>query len=343
MKELVLAALLLATPALAATDDTLSEADRAVLADPRFQPPPAWKWDYFTNADGAKLRYGGTSPASPRGIIVLLPGFGDTAERFFETAQELIDQNYAIWIMDWRGQGGSERYIAANPQKPFSLGFEHDVADLIQFAAKIVPNPDHLPLFVSGESMGGLLGFRAVHDRPDLFKAAAFSSPAFAFHTGAFPKPVAIAVTWTAMHLGKAEDYALTQHDWVYEPNPGGEKDRDSHDHDRALFWYALYRAHPELRTGGTTYGFLSAFFHASNVVLTPGYASGMKTPILIGQAPDDAVADAPAMAAICAETPSCKLLPIPGARHTLFNESDAYRRPWMTALTEFFGSYPRP
>jgi alpha-beta hydrolase superfamily lysophospholipase len=97
------------------------------------------------------------------------------------------------------------------------------------------------------------------------------------------------------------------------------------------------------LRTGGTTYGFLSAFFHASNVVLAPGYASDMKTPILIGQAPDDAVADAPAMARLCAEAQNCKLLPIPGARHTLFNESDAYLQPWITALTEFFGAYPRP
>ena len=167
----------------------------SLLSENRFQAPVGWRWGTFVNADGARLRYGWAEPQGNRkGLIVLLPAYQTTAEALFETSRDLLNAGYAIWVLDRRGQGGSDRWLE-NPQKNYSIGVEHDEHDVEQFVLQVVhgePNDAH---FLVGESLGGHIGFRVLHDYPGYFQAAAFSSPSIAFHTGKFPEWLVRAIT----------------------------------------------------------------------------------------------------------------------------------------------------
>ena len=125
--------------------------------EPRFLEPDGFHWGYFSNGDGAEIRYGWVElEVDSRAIVVLLPGRSAHIEKYFEPVRSLLARGFAVWAMDWRGQGGSERYLD-NSQKGYSLGFEHDVADLHQFITTIVKRRGRL-LFILTESFGGHLG-----------------------------------------------------------------------------------------------------------------------------------------------------------------------------------------
>jgi len=311
----------------------------SLLTETRFQPPSGWRWGAFRNADGARLRYGWAEPPDQqRGVVVFLPGFQATAEAVFETSRNLLDAGYAVWVLDRRGQGGSDRWLD-NRQKSYSIGVEHDVHDVEIFAHAIVHGRAGEPRFLAGESLGGHIGFRVLHDKPDLFQAAAFSSPSIAFHTGAFPEWLVRMVTGTSVALGFGKAYAVGEHDWHFDPNAGNPDDPVKDDRNRALMSQAWFLKDPALIAGGATNTFVTELFRSSALEQSPGWLESIKTPVLIGEVEDDQIADASAMVRACARLAGCQLMAFNGTRHALFGDADSTRSIWIAALIAYFDS----
>ena len=65
----------------------------------------------FDGYDGTKLRAALWEPTRgpARGTMCICPGRGEYIEKYFEVVADLRRRGYAVAIMDWRGQGGSER------------------------------------------------------------------------------------------------------------------------------------------------------------------------------------------------------------------------------------------
>jgi hypothetical protein len=77
---------------------------------PAMNCPREWWPAVVKTPDGVRLRYA-VSPGLPggRGTVCILPGRADFIERYFETIRDLQARGYAVAILDWRGQGGSDR------------------------------------------------------------------------------------------------------------------------------------------------------------------------------------------------------------------------------------------
>lgn len=129
---------------------------------PRFYPPEGWAWGFIGVGDKPVQRYGvGSTRRVPTATIVVVPGYGETAEMWFETAADLIDDGYTVWILDRAGQGGSGRYVA-----PRDLGhvstFDPDIAALGEFVRVVVrPAPD-TPLVLLSHADGVVVALSAV-------------------------------------------------------------------------------------------------------------------------------------------------------------------------------------
>jgi lysophospholipase len=90
---------------------------------PRFYPPEGWAWGFLQIGRNPAQRYGVSSPAvTPSAQILILPGYGETAEGWFETVRALNDAGYTTWVLERQGQGGSGR-----------LGWSRDVGDARSF------------------------------------------------------------------------------------------------------------------------------------------------------------------------------------------------------------------
>ncbi len=130
----------------------------------RFFPPEGWAWGLVQTGDYPAQRYGVSSPRNaPIAHILILPGYGESAETWFETAGELNARGYAVWVLEAAGQGGSGRYSVAA-----DTGHIPDPeADLQAIRAMIRASlpQDRKPLILVGSQSGGILAILAASDR----------------------------------------------------------------------------------------------------------------------------------------------------------------------------------
>ncbi|MBY0507664.1 MAG: alpha/beta hydrolase [Bryobacteraceae bacterium] len=303
----------------------------------RFSRPPTWEWGTLQNADGALLRIGSAKPIGGvrKGTIVVVGGYTEFAEKYFETFQDLLARGYAVATLDWRGQGGSQRYLA-NPQMAHSLGFAHDAADLARFLRQ---QPQ--PAYLLAHSMGGNIALRLLHDEPRLVRAAALSAPALRLgsRTG-MPAWQARALSGLMIAAGLGEHYALGQQDWRDDPARNAANSPVTHDLARDQTAQRWFRERPALRLGGGTYRWAFEFFGSCAQVMAPDYLAAIQTPVLIGSAGQDTFVDASAHTEACGKLSQCQLAPYPGARHELLQETDAIRSAWLDQVDRFLASH---
>jgi lysophospholipase len=304
----------------------------------RFSRPPTWEWGYIERPNGgARLRYGSAKPLSTRrGIVVLVGGYTEFAEKYFETFRDLLARGYEVGTLDWRGQGGSQRYLP-NPQMAHSIGFDQDRDDLEYFLQQYQGRP----IYLIAHSMGGNIALRLLHDRPGLVKAAILSAPAFRIGSRAGMPP------WQARTLsalmvagGLGESYALGQHDWQDDPARNATNSPVSHDPVRDQNSLRWFRERPEVRLGGGTYRWAYEFYSSCATVMNPTYLGEIRTPVLLGSAGQDTFVDPAAHNEACARMPSCRLVAYPDSRHELLMEVDTVRSPWIEEIDRFIATH---
>ena len=304
--------------------------------EPRFQEPADFVWGSFQNDDGAKIRYGHLKAVGvSRGAMVMVPGFREPIEKYFEAMRDMTARGYDVFIMDWRGQGGSERYLEKEPQKPFSLGFDRDIRDLHKFVTDVVKSVSPAKMALCAHSMGGHLGLRYVKEHPGVFDCIVTTAPMFEIETSVFPRPVAKRMVQFAKTGRILEKYMPGGAEW----EPGKKKFADNHLCSDPLRWQAQETAmeqKPELRIGDATYGWLYHAFASIEILNRQDYLEQIKTPVLMATPLADVIVDIKAQVRASEIMPDCKRVDIPGSRHEVWMEKDEYRNIWLKELDGF-------
>lgn len=289
---------------------------------PRFWPPEGWAWGVIAVGEAPAQRYGVSSTAgAPAANILILAGYGESAEAWFETARDLNARGYGVWVLERTGQGGSARHVL-----PRDLGhapdFEGDIAAVKALARMIRQASPETPLVVLGHSVGGLVALAAAEGGLPA-DSLILSAPAFA--EGAAP-------SWL-VKAGLGRLPARWGEGWTRE-GPDGRAQGLTTDRWRGAVVRAWQTANPDLRMGGQSLGWRAAFAETSEAI-GPGL-KGIETPTLLLSAGDDRHADAAAQARVCKAMARCRLHPLAGARHALHLERDAIRSPWLAAVDAF-------
>jgi lysophospholipase len=198
---------------------------------PEAEEPATLSWGRFVNGAGANIRFCHCPPpagTAVKGHVIMLPGFKEPIEKYFEAMRDMHAQGLAVWMMDWRGQGGSDRYLPNEPHKAHHLGYEEQVASLHQFVTQqVLPRkPADLPLYLMAHSMGGHISLRYLHDHnqpaedgtPGPITAAMLSAPMLDISTGATPKPVARQMARFAKAANSIERYIPGGGGWLLPP-----------------------------------------------------------------------------------------------------------------------------
>lgn len=309
----------------------------------RFAQPDGWKTGQFRNADGATIHYGHAKPAGiPRGTVVITTGFGEFTEKYFETARHYLEQGYEVYAMDWRGQGRSQRYLDS-PAKPYSLGYEHDVADLHQFVTEIVkPDERNGPLVMSAHSMGGNIGLHYLHDHPDVFDAAVMTAPMVDINTGTIPYSLARMIANGGFYTGQDRRYIPGGIDTHKHPAQI-DYDRKSRDPARRLVQTAWIENDSALDLGDPTIGWLYQAFRSCDVLARPGYLEEIKTPVLMAIALEDSIVSVPAQDAAAKRLPGAQTLRLEGCQHEIWMERDEFRNRLIREVEKFLSPFFLP
>lgn len=131
------------------------------FADEAPRPLPGRAF-WLDAADGVRLRAVlWPAEGEPAGTILLFPGRTEYAEKYGETAAAFGRRGYALFTIDWRGQGLSARLVE-DPRKGHIddfAAYQQDVAAML--AATEALDLPH-PRFVLAHSMGGAIALRAL-------------------------------------------------------------------------------------------------------------------------------------------------------------------------------------
>lgn len=302
---------------------------------PRFLAPEGWRWHSFKNANGQELRFGCVSPPQkPRAVVVVLPGLSEFCEKYFELAHNLLARGCAVWVLDWYGQGKSDRFFREDPQRRHSESFEGDIFDLDRWIRDYVrPASGGVPLVLLGHSMGGHIGMRWLAANPGVFRAAAFTAPMVGIRAlRRLPR-------WLARFLTRLFDAGLGTR---YAPGGGPWRAGSAaakarllltSDPERGAVHEAWYARDPDLRVGGVTFGWLRAAYRSCLALQEPGIAERISMPCLVAIAGREGLVDNRAIRRLAARMPRARVIELPRARHEILMEQGAYRDVFLTAF----------
>src|SRR5712671_1251920 len=114
-----------------------------------------------TTPDGVELRFARWAPPPGRkGTVCVFPGRAEFIEKYFETVRDLRARGFAVAVLDWRGQGLSDRALA-DARKGHVDDFSQYDSDLASFMQQVVLPDCPPPVFAVGHSMGASVLIRA--------------------------------------------------------------------------------------------------------------------------------------------------------------------------------------
>ncbi len=296
---------------------------------------------WFDAPDGARLR-AAHWPNGARGTVLLLNGRGEFMEKYREPIGELQGRGFAVWTMDWRGQGGSSRQLS-NPLAHHVNHFDEYLGDLdLLIDRHVLPSLNGRPLVIMAHSMGGNLAARTLARRPELFARGILCSPMIGFW------PSNRAGWWLARHFVSL---------WCRYPGrtvqlgPGAgqpllinrafEGNRLTSCRDRFTADTGVLRAAPELMLGPITWGWLRAAMASIATLQKAQTMRRITMPVLALTAGEDRLVDNQAIRRFALRLPAGEHLDIPGARHELLREHDRYRQPAWAAIDKFLHALP--
>lgn len=305
--------------------------------------PDGFNWGSFTNAKGADVRYGSLkADGESKGTIVMLPGFRESVEKYFEAAQEMKDRGFDVWIMDWRGQGGSQRYLPSNPQKMHHEGYDEQIETLHQFTQTVVEKSPSGPLFMMAHSMGAHIGLRYLNEHDGVFDSAMLTAPMVDINTGTLPKPLARQMAKFAKAGNYLDKYIPGGSDWSEEKNQFKDNTKTG-DETRFNAGQDLLTVNPDLKTGDPTYGWVYHTFQSIDILNQEEYLKQIKTPVLLQISEHENVVDRPAQERAAGLLPQCKRVDIAGAHHEIWQETDALRKAWLAEVDGFLAQRLSP
>ena len=289
--------------------------------------------------DGVTLRYARFAPPPGRkGTVCIFPGRSECIEKYFETVRDLRARGFAVAILDWRGQGLSDRALR-DPRKGHVTNYSQYDTDLAAFMKEVVLPDCPPPLFALGHSMGATVLIRAAHQGHRWFDRVVLSAPIIAL-PGMRASRLAQNAAGFLRLFGFGSRYIPGGDANVIgtEPFMGNVLTSDPVRYARNA---AIIEAEPALGLGAPTIAWASATFRAIRPFRNPTYPGSIRQPILIIAAGREEVVSTPAIEEFASYMRAGSHLILPGARHEILMELDRHRAQFWAAFDAFVPGTP--
>jgi len=289
--------------------------------------------------DGVALRFARWEPpAGRRGTICILPGRTEWIEKYFETVRDLRSRGFAVAILDWRGQGMSDRALG-NRLKGYVRSFADYDLDLETFMREVVLPDCPPPIFALAHSMGATVLIRAAYRGHRWFDRLVLVAPMLAI--AGIDSMALASMAMRAMRIvGLGTSYVPGRNAGVMDLRPfaGNILTTDPVRYARNA---AILQAEPTLALGGPTVAWCDAAFRAMRAIGEPSYVGRIRHPILIVGAGRDAIVSNAAIEDFTTLLRAGSHLVVVGAQHEILMERDQMRSQFWAAFDAFVPGTP--
>ena len=297
---------------------------------------------YWVRADdGLRLRIGvWVPPAQAKGTILVFPGRTEYIEKHGRTVARLHDAGFASIVIDWRGQGASDRMTddrQVGHVRHFA-DYQRDVAAMVEAATALgLPKP----WFFTGHSLGACIGLRALSEGLRV-SACAFTAPMWGINLPPRKRAVAWPAAWLASAIGKGDAFAPGTGGQCYVLANAFDGNRLTRDPEMYAYFIRQAEARGDLQIGGPSLGWLlQALGETRRLMALP--CPDIPCVTYCGTA--DVVVDIPTIQQRMAHWADGTLHMIEGARHDMLCEMELVRDQVISGICNHFGggSGPQP
>ena len=309
--------------------------DDLLIVVPENPAPEGIKAGLLRTSDGISIRYARVPGRceTNRGTVVLLPGRNEYIEKYFETADDLAQRGYGTAILDWRGQGGSERLLA-NANRGYVESFGDYVRDLDALFEQVVLPDCRGPYYILAHSTGVLIALLASPSLANRVRRMVLCAPLLGLAASSSTTVWVRRLARFLYAIGLGKMYMPGRRNRLKTPDfsPAAL----SSDPKRFNRNRATVTAWPGLAINGPTVAWTRAMFRAVEQVTEPEFMARLHIPSLTLAAGGDRVVSNRAIEAYVQHLRSGSLLTIDGARHELLQEADRFREQALAAFFAF-------
>lgn len=137
----------------------------------------------FVDADGVTIHFYLWKAAKPRGVVQIVHGLGEYAERYEDLAQQLVAAGFAVYADDHRGHGqtGLEQWDGDHSQlgKLGPGGLRSTIESVWELTGVIRAENHGLPLALLGQSWGSLFAQVLVNRHSKAYDALVLAGTAY--------------------------------------------------------------------------------------------------------------------------------------------------------------------
>jgi lysophospholipase len=291
--------------------------------------------------DRVSLRFARWAPPPGRkGTVCLFLGRTEFIEKYFETVRDLRARGFAVAILDWRGQGLSQRLLS-DPLKGHVRDFADYDLDLSTFMKEVVLPDCPPPHYALAHSMGAAVLIRAAHEGHRWFDRIVLSAPMIAL-PGLRNSVLARAAARALRMVGMGGSYVPARREetgvMVTQPFAGNVLTSDPVRYARTC---AVLAYEPALALGLPTVTWTNSAFRVMRDFAEPTYPARIRQPILIIAAGRDQVVATRATEDFAIQLRAGSHVVVPGALHELLMEQDRMRAQFWAAFDAFVPGSP--
>lgn len=290
-------------------------------------------------SDGVRLRavhWPAPLAGSQRATVLIFPGRTEYAEKYGPAAAELAAKGYDSLVIDWRGQGLSDRL---HPDRMLghvaAFGdYQLDVQAMLAMV-QVLGLPD--PAYLLSHSMGGAIALRALINGLPI-RATVFSAPMWGIAMLPGLRPIANTLAAMSRYTGQAFRYVPSTNPLGYvgtTPFRGNLLTKDA-----AMYaWMQSHlRSHPELGLGGPSMGWLhEGLTECSALAALPS----PDIPARCALGTHERIVDVPPIHARMEAWPRGVLELYPQAEHEVLMETEPHRRRFYDSTCAHFAAHP--
>jgi lysophospholipase len=279
---------------------------------------------WLETSDGVRLRmvaWGGGG----RGTAYIFPGRTEYAEKYGLVAQALVERGYSVVVIDWRGQGLSDRR-GRTPLEGHVDDFREFQTDVRAVLAAAADLDLREPFYIFAHSMGGCIALRTLIERRDI-AGAVLSAPMWRLQARTAWREVQSKTLRLLNRFGAHQRVSPVSSTAPDEASPVFEGNALTGDAGMFAWSQAQVAAHPGLALGPPGAAWSRA---AILEMLRLDFLPLPALPVLALAGSEERIVSNAKVRARAARLPRGRYLELAGARHELFLETaDIRARLW--------------
>jgi len=288
-------------------------------------------------SDGVELRFARwRATGSPGlGTVCVFPGRTEFIEKYFEAVGDLRRRGFNVVVLDWRGQGLSQRLLG-NRRKGYVDSFEDFDKDLAALMQQVVLPDCPPPFFAFAFSMGGNILMRNAARAPAWFDRQILVAPMLGFHDRFGSSPAVRILSEVVGLIGFGSAFIPFYGGETHASMVKFEGNTLTSDEERFRRSNRIVEAEPALGLGAPTIGWLNAAYATIGEVMESDFAQRVRVPTLIVAGGAEQVVSLKAIETMSFRLKNGSQIIVPGARHELLMERDLYRAQLWAAFDAF-------